>query len=117
MLLLQIDVFLTFKSKDESNLILYLPFYQSSKLMGKPRNEGPWRKNADGAALHRLVSARVDTVTLPWRIKGPSERGRLVPRGRQEPRGGILAIRVSCEGKSILSLVSRQPRRAQVAEG
>lgn len=40
MLLLQIDVFPTFKSQDESNLILYLPFCQSSKLMGKCKNEG-----------------------------------------------------------------------------
>lgn len=71
MLLLQIDVFLTFKSQDESNLILYLPFCQSSKLMGKCKNEGlggkkkkkkprKWNCNAP-----LTVPARVDTVIFP----------------------------------------------------
>lgn len=64
MLLLQIDVFLTFKSQDESNLILYLPFCQSSKLMGKCKNEGLGGKkkkknHANGTAMHHSQSQHV----------------------------------------------------------
>lgn len=62
MLLLQIDVFPTFKSQDESNLILYLPFCQSSKLMGKCKNEGlggEKKTHANGTAMHHSQSQHV----------------------------------------------------------
>ena len=118
MLLLQIDVSLTFKNKDESNLVLYSPFFQSSKLMGKHQTEClRGEKNANGNELCAPPSQHVVTLSHFRWIKGP-ERGRFRLPGGQDHRVEWLGVRVSggtvppeVQGKGVQHHITHTPNQ------